>query len=199
MKLEIDLPVFNGFYNTHFECDCESNEIEEGYSYEDYTWEYSDYHERVSRACCEAVQNKLIELEFPCVITYKEIDSPKEYNFRNDSIVCELDFKIKDLKKFITECDRKDQSPFYYEFENYLEQHFKSRSGFISFYEHDVKTWVKTYLKKSNETFDLCLSSFLTFYLSMNDYTDEDLSSEESVNSEMCWISGHLTNEAENE
>ena len=192
MKLAIELPVFNGFYGTFFECDCEENEIEEGQKYEDYNFDYADYHERVSKACVSAVETKLNEINFKCTLTFIELISPKFYNYTNDCIKCEIDFKFSDLQTLIKECDREGQSPLYYEFEAFLEENFKSRSGFTSFYEYDVNTWVNEYLRKKYKNLDLCLSNFLTFYLSMEEFTDVELSNTDDVSQEMAYVSSSL-------
>src|SRR6478609_3261132 len=103
MKTEIALPVFNGFYGTHFECDCEENEIEDGKTYDDYTWDYKDYELRIARACVDKVEHNLKAVGFPCVITFQSIYSPKEYNFKNDSINVLIEYKHADLKKIIAD------------------------------------------------------------------------------------------------
>lgn len=192
MKSIINLPVFNGFYGTFFECECESIFIDDDKDYNDYKFNYVDYFKRVGNACCNAVESALKENDFPCLITYQSISSPREYNFANDDVVCKIDFKLKDLKRIIKICINDDNLE---SFEAYLTEHFKSREGFISFMVYDVETWVKEYLKPDYERFEACLHYLLQFYLIINDYNDEILSNDNLVSEQMNIIDCELINE----
>lgn len=174
MKKIITLPVFSGFYGTHFECDCEETIIEDGKTSDDYEFDYKEYHDRVARACVGKVEAKLHELGLPCSITFLRLDSPREYNFRNDEIVVLIRLLVSDLKVLIKDV----KENYLNEFEAYLIENHKSRDGFCSFIPHTSKEWFKTCLKKDYERFDCCLSSFLHFYLSANDYNDFELYTE---------------------
>ena len=171
MKVEIALPVFNGFYGTHFECNCEENEIEAGKTYDDYDFDYEDYNERIAKACVSKVETKLKEVGFDCLITYQSIYSPREYNFTNDSVNVLIQYSKINLKNIIENIKENYST----EFERHLDENFKSRSGFSSFFSHDPVKWYKKYLKSKHERFPTALYSLLEFYLEMNDYTDSNL------------------------
>lgn len=82
--IESYLPIFKGFYGSIFECDCEENEIENGKRYDDYTFEYDDYRNRVGNACVTAIGKELTL--FNITVEFQAIYSPKYYNYSNDTI-----------------------------------------------------------------------------------------------------------------
>ncbi len=168
MKIQTYLPIFSGFYNTIFEPN-EEQVIEDGYSYKDYKFDYKGYRNKVAKACCNSVEDKLKELGFDCKITFEEIKSPREYNFTNDSINITIDINkpiIKTLYKFIMNN--------YVEFGQYIRDNFTSYSGFHSFYSNDALEWSKN---KGNLTFDdaVVCSNILEFVLLQNDYNEEEM------------------------
>ena len=71
--------------------------------------------------------------------TYKCFISPKEYNFETDRIFIEIeenhciDFIKYIIKNYKKELDKK------------IKERFKSRSGFISFYENNLEYWTNNY------------------------------------------------------
>ena len=71
------------------------------------------------------------EFEIPS-LKFKELDSPREYNFTTDKIVCEID--IRDVRRIMADIDKK-------ELENRVKERFTSYDGFISFYSNDVNDW----------------------------------------------------------
>jgi len=67
-------------------------------------------------------------------IKFEKLQSPREYNFTTDEIICTIDKKsIKKLYKAIKGKVWK----------KYVREHCTSRSGFHSFYSPDVSTWGK--------------------------------------------------------
>lgn len=162
------LPVFNGFYNTWFDSDNAEDSVfeENDLNYENVEFDYEDYMNRVAEACVGAVENQLKDL-FNINIKYEGINSPKEYNFTNDSINVEYTLDTLDeifwyLKEYKTE------------FEEHLKERYTSRSGFSSFWSNKYDVWVNEYLN-DEESLEHCLGSVLDFILSNEGYTDEDL------------------------
>jgi ABC-type transport system substrate-binding protein len=178
--IESYLPIFNGFYNTHFEADEESM-IEEGKTYDDYEWNYDDYKNRVAVACCEAIQKELKNLGIK--VEFQTIQSPKYYNFSNDSINVAYHLEedtYKNLYKYILE--NKDA------FTTYIKENYSSYDGFMSFHSNDANDWL-TYLieeDKLSHRFGACLE----FYLENEEYNVNDLL--EDVCSETSYVSGEL-------
>lgn len=134
MKIETYLPVFTGFYGTVFEPDetqfLEENNVE----WEDINWDNEGYQNDMAKACCDALNEKLSD--FVAGIKFQGVWSPKEYNFRNDSINCEivlLKTDVKAIKNYIFQNSAL--------FKEYLREQFTGYPGFIPFYSNDFEDW----------------------------------------------------------
>ena len=68
--IESYLPIFQGFYGTLFECDAEEVMIEEDKNYDDYNWDYTDYHNRVAKACVSPIQDQLNDLDLGITVEF---------------------------------------------------------------------------------------------------------------------------------
>jgi hypothetical protein len=149
MKIETFCPLFPGFYNTVFE-PCEENEIyshnqEHGTDlcYDDFEWDYPDYEERVASAFVERFEREFKDI-MPVDIKFQRVVSPKEYNFRNDSINIEVDM---DFDKFMQVVNDNKES-----IREYIHEQYTSRDGFISWHSNDVEDWCNPeYIKENFE------------------------------------------------
>ena len=183
--IESYLPVFKGFYGSIFECD-EENSIEEGKTYDDYTFDYEDYRNRVANACVIAIGKQLTE--FGIIVEFQALQSPKYYNYSNDTINVAYTLESNSFQKVIDYCkDNED------EFAEYLENHFKSYDGFMSFFDYDVETWYNEYLNLEHEKISTILGSVLDFCLTNEDYNSDWLY--EQVSDETCYVSATLNEE----
>lgn len=188
-NIESYLPVFNGFYNTIFEAD-EEREIESPFKFDDYTFDYSDYQQRVSKKCCNAIENKLkdIKVDFAGIsIKYQTLSSPKEYNFTNDAIhvAYKLDTKaVNAVNEYLNATKEA--------FEKYVLDRYTSRSGFSSFWSNDANVWLKQYIK-DKKSLRHCFGAILEFIFENEGYTSYELY--EDVCDE-CYICGSLKPEA---
>jgi hypothetical protein len=70
--------------------------------------------------------------EFNVKLQFKFVKSPREYNFTTDRIFCEIE--PEEIKRLFNEADKTRLAEI-------AESKFKSRSGFISFYDYDFTTW----------------------------------------------------------
>jgi hypothetical protein len=68
---------------------------------------------------------------------FKDMTSPKEYNFTTDRLFVEMDMDILDKMK--KEVDKEENVKV---FQSVLDRYFQSRSGFISFYESDREDYI---------------------------------------------------------
>lgn len=139
MKIETFCPLFPGFYNTIFE-PCEENEIyshnqEHGtdLSYDDFEWDYEDYQDRVASAFVESFEREFKDIMPGIDIKFQKVVSPKEYNFRNDSINIEVNMNFADFMAVVNE--NKENIA------DYIRQNYTSRDGFISWHSNDVEDW----------------------------------------------------------
>lgn len=140
------LPVFNGFYSTVFEAS-EDNVIESPFTFENYEFDYSEYNLRVSKACVNAIENKLKDLDFVGItIEFENLVSPKEYNFANDSINVKYKLTTESIKGINTYLKANIEA-----FDKYITDNYTSRSGFISSYSNLVGVWFTEYLSDKNK------------------------------------------------
>lgn len=169
--IESFLPVFPGYYGTWFGPDRKEDYIieslkedypEANFGWDDCEFDYDEYYERTNKLCVDKIEAKLKELGFDITITYQNMYSPKEYNFSTDSINVEYKCTIATRKQIIKYLKaNKDK------FAEYCEENFKSRDGFISFYEYDVNTWLTEY---QYENLSLTFGSILGFILQNEEY-----------------------------
>jgi len=168
MKLNTNLPGFNGYYGSFFEDTDTSSEIdyineqrqENGLlpleNENDINWDYNDYYSQLNMGLTSCVEDFLIDFNIVKSIKFIKLHSPKFYNYSNDVIECKIDVNVSEVKKYILE--NKDT------FEAYLIDNFKSRSGFSSFYEYDLSHWIGL-LKSFKKLDHIEIHAFLNFIL----------------------------------
>jgi hypothetical protein len=167
IKIESYLPIFNGFYNTLFEAN-EEMYIEDPYDYDDYEFNYKQYHLDVAKECVGAIEQELNYLSLGISIKFQALDSPREYNFRNDRIDVEYTLGADSLNKIHSYLlENKDA------FSEYVKENYTSRSGFYSFHSNDVNEWLDNI--KNGTDLDHKLGAVLNFILQNENYTDSDL------------------------
>lgn len=147
MKLNTNLPGFYGYYGTiieDYDTDGElqyindlriENGLPELENCNDFIFDNDTYFQEWNLKIVDTVEKFLIELGMVKSIKFIKLHSPKFYNFENDKIETLADVNVKNVKNYINE--NKEA------FAVYLEDNFKSRSGFISFYEYDLNFWLK--------------------------------------------------------
>ena len=146
-------PIFTGFYNTIFDesehfLESELQDNEEFCSRYDIPeampWEYIENHfwdcidyQAGNLAVAQAILDAIPSL-FPNLVTkvtWEAMRSPREYNFANDSIDCEITVDLDALHAYLAE-----NRP---AFNGWLKSRYTSRSGFISSYSNDVDGWIE--------------------------------------------------------
>ena len=144
------LPVFSGFYGTcwepyeRFDWDSEVEYQQEQYpglnleTSEDFEIDHEGYKEAVVQAVTDFIGEEL-KSHIPAIkkINFQRVVSPREYNFSNDVVNISVEIDIKEFSKWFNNY-LKDHTE---QFTTYLVDHYKSRSGFISFYPHTVEEW----------------------------------------------------------
>lgn len=148
---------FGGFYHSEHSENIDSKEEMYGYDWEevDYKNTYINY--------CNSYLNRLSE-ELEIDLTFIELNSPREYNFTTDKIVCSI--LNKDFKALLNTYDTK-------ELFNYIEEHSKNRDGFSSFYSG------YTAVKKEKDIF---LQYLFDYILQYEDFDFYDLEFEIELN-----------------
>lgn len=174
MKIQSYLPVFPGFNNTILEAD-EEPYIKKGKTYDDYNWDYIAYNDRVAKAAVVWVEKEL--KGFVTSITFESIQSPREYNFTNDSINVTYTLKsLKNLRDYI----RTNRE----EFRKYLNDHYTPVPGFHPSHSRNVDEWIKEADDEHK------LGSILNFIL-YSELADPEAEMYEHCASEM-YINGEL-------
>jgi hypothetical protein len=137
MKTKTYLPLFSGFYGSHWDDPCfdgeeDIYELPEGMYFEEFV-NWKDYHNHIAKELCKEIKYLLSDfvsdIEFECVI------SPKYYNFSNDSINCEITFDYDKIINYLNENQ--------YAFSVYIREQYTSRDGFISSYENNASEWLE--------------------------------------------------------
>lgn len=170
-KLETTIP-FEGFYNSFISADIE-NEIELDTEYYSELYDLNEFEEELlcnsflninsykfynqiakdyTNFYIDALNEKL--KGFTLKATYKCLESPKEYNFETDKIFIEIEENhCIEFIKYIIQNYKK-------ELENKIEDRFRSRSGFISFYKNSIDLWTKDFKEWDCNMIGTCFELF---------------------------------------
>lgn len=178
MKAQTFLPVFNGFYNTLFEDLIDNvvdNQIEyyneqngTELSYDDFNFDFDSIMQEICKDAVSKIEEKLNEIGINCSIIYENLISPREYNFSNDSINIEINFK-----KFSQVIEILEQN--FDSFAQYIKENYTSRDGFISSFSSYASDWIKD-LREDAENETHKVGAVLDFILQeIEEYKDEDL------------------------
>ena len=176
-KLESTIP-FDGFYESFISADIE-HEIEIDTEYYSQLYDLNEFEEEL---LCDSFLNvnsykfynqiakdytnfyiddlnaKLNyaypDKGFTLKARYKCLESPREYNFKTDRIFIEIeenhavDFIEHIVKNYKKELEQK------------IEDRFRSRSGFISFYKNDINLWTKDFKEWDCNMIGTCFELF---------------------------------------
>jgi hypothetical protein len=155
-KQDIIVPVFPGFYNTIYEFQHDAYNSELAWYLDNiiqlpdavidalaakcevYDTDYKRYEEDIGKSFCDVLTEYFQDLfDFEHFkITFKEIDSPSYYNYRNDKIIAELEYTDEEaevLESYVSE--------HWVDWSEFVKEHFTSCDGFISFYDNDANEW----------------------------------------------------------
>ena len=170
-KLESTIP-FEGFYNSLISADIE-HEIEIDTEYYSELYDLNEFEEELlcnsflninsykfynqiakdyTNFYIDALNEKL--KGFTLKATYKCLKSPKEYNFETDRIYIEIEENhCIEFIKYIIQNYKK-------ELENKIEDRFRNRSGFISFYKNSIDLWTKDFKEWDCNMIGTCFELF---------------------------------------
>ena len=184
MKIATFLPVFSGFYcNVYYDTtsDEESelqnindlrkqNKLPELNDISSLEFDYNTYFKEIGEHCCAYLEREMSD--YVESITFEKIQSPREYNFSNDEIHCDIVPKMDAIINYLSENDE--------QFIDFIYERCTSCSGFISFFPNDYKVWLQ-YLKtdkvKENPTI---LGTVLKFIAKNEGIEEENLSDYEA-------------------
>ena len=178
MQVQTFLPVFNGFYNTLFEniidnatefaIDDYNEQNNTSLNYDDFDFNFNSIMQEICKDAVSKIEEKLNEIGINCTIIYENLVYQREYNFNNDSINIEINFKkfSRVIEILEQNCDL---------FSQYIKEHYTSRSGFISSYSSYSSDWIKD-LREDAENEAHKVGAVLDFiFQEIEEYKDEDL------------------------
>jgi hypothetical protein len=165
-KIEIVLPFFPGYHNSILDSfidqEIEMRMEESGKTYVDIE-ECLDYQKAFHEITIQWLNRFNAEAGFN--IEFKEVDSPREYNFTTDKLIGLI--SVDEVKNAMAKCNSNIDI-----FKNeVLDKYFKSYDGFMSFYSNDVDDWFNKDIEDldCNETMAYITGSILV------DMDEEDL------------------------
>jgi hypothetical protein len=175
IKTQSYLPVFTGFYNSFFE-DYVNHLEEMEYEYlaengiqdEEPEFDYRQYYIDCSYEMMYKVCELLTDLQMIDNYDFVELQSPKEYNFKNDVIAVDYTLteqNVTNIKSYISDN--------YDAFALYIKNNYTSYEGFYSYYSNDAKEWF--------DCLDECLNhehklgSILDFVLDNEGVSEHDI------------------------
>lgn len=166
--IEIKIP-FEGFYGTHLDAFIEDTV---GYFYEDASEGTEDIEYKVDfkEIAKEWVSMYSNHIEIP--LKFIGLDMPREYNFRTDEITATIE--LADLVILHAKFKERDDA------QERIDEVFKSRSGFASFYDDFVEDW------KTKHLFDWDLNELMVLLPCEAD--EEDLFSNIYDNANMAEV-----------
>lgn len=134
-NIETYLPIFGGFYgsiygDSDFYGEAEYYGLPAKFDFWPF-FKQDEYYNALSKYFCDCVESAMSE--FIERVDFQSLYSPREYNFKNDSINCIIRPKKKAIAAYIYA--NKEA------FCEYLKEHLKSRDGFISSHSHYFEDW----------------------------------------------------------
>lgn len=134
--VEIELP-FTGFYETIHSANID-RALEDGFNYNHETQEEQEVpeavymadvdHKAIELEYCEAYVNAFADM-FELELSFEEMTSPKEYNFKTDRIFCKI--PLAQMNKIRKQVEKHKKWP------QYIKDNFTSYDGFWSNYDND--------------------------------------------------------------
>lgn len=133
--IETYLPVFKGFYGSHwddvdFYGEDEVYNIPKDLCFDDFV-DWDQYHLAIAKGYCDYIEDELND--FVSMIKFEELISPRFYNYTNDSINVEIDLYQTKIDAYLKENAL--------QFAKYLKDNYTSYDGFISSYSIDANDW----------------------------------------------------------
>lgn len=181
MKTTIEVKSFPGFYETIFsEIYIEEREQESlREQYPDFEhlsdWEIDSdkYCDTVAKEFAEMYVDELNDkLQLNIELTSESIESPREYNFTTDKIICSIE--VGDYDTFIAKIIDLMNEPEYHEtLGKIIKERHSDRPGFWSFMSYDIKEWPDYLMDPDNTNYLECVLWYL-YCLKTGDSIDGD-------------------------
>ena len=134
--------IFEGFYESNlWNSDSlywiEESDRQEGYLNDNEEYDIDDFEAFTKEVSENAVYFLFEALDEHDVIKdmkFKDLYSPKYYNYETDSLIIDVDVDMRKLKKYCFTTKKEA-------FNQYLKDNFTSCDGFISYISNNIKDW----------------------------------------------------------
>lgn len=168
-KFKTYAPAFTGFYETTWDIDTDDYRDTDGnvVEYDRLIIDFDGYKNEVGRRYCQELPD-LFPAGMVGTIEYENIWSPREYNFKTNSINCTVEVDTDKLSKFLEDEWRA--------FKAYIKEGYTSYDGFISWHSNDAEEWKKEtqgFTEFSDEAHKL--GDILNFILSVEQTDPQDV------------------------
>lgn len=175
---EGNCPLFSGFYETYFQADFDSHLEQESYYFGvDIIWDYINFDNKtymadIGKMYVDKIKDTLVENGFINNLTFNRVESPREYNFYNDTIDVTFEIKPENYLNIVKWC-RDNRELFCDE----IKEKCTNRSGFISFYSADGNVWIDQLENDSFERDEAQIPTILSIILNdgLFEETDEEI------------------------
>lgn len=180
MKKSLEIPFFPGFYGTIFDLtDTEYNYVNDELLFnkedypnnitaDDFTFDAKAYMNAIGEEFTNQFAD-LFPLDFIKSVEFDEIDSPREYNFRNDRLYAFFEFD--DNWKTIM---RKFMDDNFEWLKDIIHKEHSSRSGFISYMSNDINDWYHILFDGDEEDVDTIYLEDMIKYMIIDKYATYD-------------------------
>lgn len=168
IQLEINFPLFEGFYNSYLDLS-ENIEVgdDESYAMTEEQFDEIDWNktnENVSKFYLNYFKDELSDF-FKSIgiinLDFVKVDSPKYYNYSTDKLVCNIEIDkgvfVHELRKYNFDS-----------WEQFLKDNFTSYDGFISFYPNNPNEWTEL-IQQNFDIDNIVIETLLQFYLEQNE------------------------------
>ena len=145
--IETWAPIFPGFYGTYFDLDTKEDILIESVNecriekhlkgnveFEHLDIDYNKFYVEFGKELCYFLEDNLSE--FVTSIKFGSLNSPKEYNFRNDSYDCSVEISTNNIRKI-----RQIILANIAKYTNYIGTRYTSHDGFLSFHSTNMIDW----------------------------------------------------------
>lgn len=193
MKTSIIVKSFPGFYETIFdERYIESDqrdqlyELYKGFKHLD-DWELPEsYRSEVAKEFAEMYISELNDkLGLKMELTSESVESPREYNFTTDQVICFIE--VGDWDEFIKKISSLMSQPEYTtELAKVIKENHSDRPGFWSFMSNDIEYWYGAIMDPDNTNYLECVLWYLYCLKSGESiYNDSDWNMAEQIYEEL--------------